>query len=106
LNYNKLEYGQKIYADLGQDVSSATELNFILEPEIGDKLTKVISDGVAVGTVNINVDDKTYLANQYLEYTIKKDDLNYAGLWRAKGEAILSATNKVIGDYVNFTVME
>lgn len=96
---NKDEYGQTIYVNLGQDVSTATALNFVLEPQIGDKLERSASDGVAVGTSNITVDDETYQANQYLEYTIKEGDMEYAGLWRIRGEATLSATKKVIGDY-------
>lgn len=105
-NYNKSEYGQMIYANLGQDISAASELTMLLEPKIGETQEKVISDGVAVGTANVDVNDETYLANEYISYTIKEDDLDYAGLWRNKGKAKLSSTNLVIGDYHNFTVLE
>ena len=108
-NYNKDEFGQLIFADMGQDVSTATELKLILQPQVsvnGDKKEKAGTDGVTVGTVNVVVDDETFLANEYLQYTIKEDDFDKAGLWRVKGEALLSSTNRVIGDYRRFTVAE
>jgi len=104
-NYNKDECGQLIYANLGQDVSTATELTMVLEPEIGNKKEKTVSDGVSVGTSNLSINDETYLANEYIKYTIKEDDLDYAGLWRVKGKAKLSSTNMVIGDFNRFTVL-
>ncbi len=104
MKLNKNEYGQIIYVDLGEDISSATIITMILEPKIGEKLEKTA--GVSVGTVNVDVNDETYLANQYLQYTIEADDLTYAGLWRKKGKAKLSTTNEVISDYTTFTVME
>jgi len=105
-NLNKNEYGQTIYADLGQDVSTATAFNFILEPQVGIKLEKSASDGVALGASNITVDDTNLLANQYITYVIKEDDLSKSGLWRTKGEATLSATNKIVGDYKRITVLD
>ena len=107
INYNKDEFGQLIYADMGQDVSTASELKLILQAQVsvnGDK--SEIVTGVTVGAANVDVNDETFLANQYLQYTIKDGDLNKAGLWRVKGEALLSSTNRVIGDYRTFTVAE
>lgn len=104
--FNKDEYGDIIYANLGEDISTAIELTMVLEPQIGEKQEKSISDGVSVGTVNVNVNSETFLANQYIQYTIKVDDLDFAGLWRNKGKAKLSATNLVVGDYSRFTVLE
>jgi hypothetical protein len=78
----------------------------VLEPKVGTKKEKVIADGVSLGTANIGVNDETYLANQYIKYTIAANDLDYAGLWRKKGKAKLSNTNLVVSDYENFTVME
>ena len=105
-DFNKGEYGDVIYANLGEDISTATELTMVLEPKIGNILEKAISDGVSVGTANIDVNDKTFLANEYIQYTIKEDDLDYAGLWRNKGKAKLSSTNLVVSDYTHFTVLE
>ena len=103
-DYNKGEYGQTIYVNMGEDVSTNTELSLILEPAIGTK--KEISSGVTVGSANVDVNDETYLANEYLQYTIAADDLDYAGLWRKKGEATLSSTNKIISNYTHFSVLE
>ncbi len=105
-DFNKGEYGDIIYANLGEDISSASELTMVLEPKIGNTLEKSTSDGVSVGTSNIDVNDETYLANEYIKYTIAEDDLSYAGLWRKRGKAKLSSTNSVVSDYVQFTVLE
>ena len=97
---NKGEYGQTVYTiDFQEDISSASELTFVLEPQSGDKLTKSIADGVAVGASNITVDDQDLIANQYLTYVIKEGDLKYVGTWRLKGECLLTSSNKVISDY-------
>lgn len=105
-NYNKNEFGQLIFSNLGQDVSTASELTMVLEPQVGSIKEKSISDGVSVGTSNVTVNDRTFLANEYLQYTIAEDDLDFAGLWRNKGKAKLSSTNLIIGDYHTFTVLE
>lgn len=105
MNYNKDEYGKKIYVNFGEDISTATELTLILEPMIGDSKEKTTSDGVAVGTSNVDVDDQTYIANEYIEYTTADGDLDYAGQWRKKGKAQLSSTNLVVTDYEKFTVL-
>ena len=96
---NKGEYGQKVYVNMLEDVSTATSYTFVLEPQNGEKLERSSTDGVAIGTTNITVDDQSYLADQYLEYTIKDGDLEYVGTWRLKGECVLTSTNKVISDY-------
>ena len=103
---NKNEYGQTIYINFGEDVSTATAFNFILEPKQGEKLERSASDGVILGTSNVDVGDEAYLANQYISYTIKENDLDYAGQWRKKAEATISATKKVISDYDFFEVLE
>ena len=104
-NLNKGETGQTIFANLGEDVSTATAYKFILEPKLGTKLEKVDADGVTLGTANVDVGDETYLANQYVKYTTQDGDLSYSGQWRLKGEATMSATNQVIGDYRSVTVL-
>ena len=103
---NKSEYGQAVRVNMLEDVSLATTLNFILEPRHGQKLERSASDGVVVGSSNVTVDDETYIANEYLEYTIKENDLDYVGQWRIKGEATMSATNKVISDYKLISVLD
>ena len=106
-NLNKDEFGQVVYSpDFGEDISSASSVNFILEPQEGAKLERSTTDGVAIGSSNITVGDTLLLANQYLTYTILSGDLTYAGLWRIKGEASLSAINKIITNYKTINVNE
>ena len=117
-SFNVFEFGQVIRANLRQDVSTNTGLEMIIQPEVGSSKNAVHMDNkprgaviatnpdVTVGTVDIEVGDETFLANEYLEYTIKADDLSKPGIWRVKGSADISATDRVIGDYVRFTVLE
>jgi hypothetical protein len=93
---NKNEYGQKIYVNMGEDISTNIAISMEIQSRIGDLKTLSSSDGVAVGTVNIDVDDETFIANEYLEYTIKDGDLDGAGVWRKKGIVEIDATTKVI----------
>lgn len=102
MNINSFEYGQTVRVNFGQDISAATSFNFILEPRIGDKKEK--STAIA-GTVNVVVGDESYLADQYIEYTLASGDIDQDGLWRIKGEATMSATSKVISDYKMFSVL-
>lgn len=101
-NLNKDEYGQVIRVNFGQDISAATSFNFILEPQVGEKLERSTA---VLGTVNVVVGDESYLADQYIEYTTGAGDIDKDGLWRIKGEATLSGTNKVISDYKTIPVL-
>ena len=103
---NKDEYGQTLTVGFDQDVSGATSLNFILEPRLGEKIERSASDGVAVGTVNIDVRDESFLANQYVQYTTKEGDIYQVGTWRYKAEAQLNATVKLVSDYQIVEVLE
>jgi hypothetical protein len=103
MTLNKGEYGQIVYVPMGEDVSSATSTTIILTPQVGEAVET--TSGVSVGTSNITVGDETYTANEYLKYTIRDGDLDYAGRWRFNGEAVLSTTKKVIGDKVDVTVL-
>lgn len=102
MTFNKDEYGSVLRVDLGTDISAGTDLKVILEPWRGDKQEKTTN--IVVGTSNTVVDDQTFLANQFLEYTIQEDDLDKEGQWRARGSAIVSS-ELVKGDYVKFTVL-
>ena len=106
LQLNQNEYGQVLRVDLGEDISSATDLSFTLQPKFGDSIEKTDLTGVTVGTSNVEVGDSTYLANQYLEYTIEPTNLDFTGQFRMKGTATLSATNKVVSDFQYITVLE
>lgn len=100
------EYGQVVRVNMKIDVSTNSGLNMKLEPKIGVKLNVDVSDGVVVGTVNVTVGDEQYLANEYLEYTIKDGDIKTSGRWRLRGEAQLSSSNRVVGDYKIITVLD
>lgn len=102
MTFNKKEYGSVLRVNLGTDISVGTSLTVILQPERGEK--DEYTTNVAVGISNVTVDDQTFLANQYLEYTIQQDDLDKEGLWRARGSAIVSS-ELIKGDYVRFTVL-
>lgn len=114
---NAFEYGQVLRANIGQDVSTNTSLTFILQPKEGvpknvtsgqnlvNAIYRTQNDGVTVGASDVVVGDETYLANEYLEYTLQEEDLSLPGLWRVKGEAQLSPTGRVSGDFKTITVL-
>lgn len=116
--FNKNEYGQVIRANIRQDVSTNTGLEMVIQPEVGRSKNASLVSGkpngavvvnnpdVTVGATTITVGDETYEANKYVEYTIKADDLSKSGIWRVKGSADITPTNKVVGDYKRFTVLD
>lgn len=101
---NKGEYGNIFRFNANQDISSATP-TLIFEPRFGARKERTTTDGVTVPGVSVTVDGETFKANQYAEYTFKDGDLDRSGRWRAKLVAQFSATEKLISDYVRFTVM-
>jgi len=103
-SFNNGEYGQQILINMGQDLSTATDLMVILEPKVGD--IKEFSVGVTVGLVDILVHTTTYLANEYLQYTTKKGDITKPGQWRKRGTVKLSSIANLVSDYETFTVLE
>ena len=106
LKLNKSEFGQVLRVNMNDDVSVNTALLFTLQPKFGESITKTDATGVSVGTANVDVGDSTYLANEYLEYTIESGVLDFSGQFRMKGEATLSATNKIVSDYQYINVLE
>ena len=118
-SFNKYEYGQVVRANMKQDISASTVLEIVIQPEQGSSRNAHLLNNdrpngaviatnpdVTVGTVDVVVGDETYLANQYLEYTIKVNDLSRSGIWRLRGTVVISATNKLLGDFVRFTVLD
>jgi len=95
------EYGQKVYANMRQDVSSAINAYIYLEPQIGE--TKKVQ--AVIGDTNITVDDQNLIANEYLEYTLKEGDIAYQGTWRVVGECLLTSTHNVKSDYSTLEVL-
>lgn len=106
MKLNKGEYGDVIYVNFGQDISSATSLTIEIEPKFGEKLTKVAGDGVSVGSSNVAVADQIYLANRYLKYTTKSGDIDKSGQWRYRGTANLSSTSKLVTDFELVRVLD
>lgn len=102
MTFNEGEYGSVLRVNLGTDISVGTSLTVYLEPQRGDE--KTFTTNVALGTVNITVDDEGFLANQYLEYTLQDGDLDEPGLWRARGSVIVAGV-LMKSDYVRFTVL-
>jgi hypothetical protein len=90
--------GEKLYIDLSEDVSTYTT-QIILQPPCGSPVTK---DAV-LGTVNLDTEIGLLLANQYIYYSLLKDDLNKAGQWAYR--ALLTATGEIRkSNFVPFVV--
>lgn len=119
MNLNKFEYGQVLRADIGEDVSTNIGLTFILQPKTGNpensnnsteqprnSIIRTQSEGVVVGTADVFDGDTKLLANQYLEYTVQQSDLSIGGQWRIKGEADITSTKKLIGNFKLITVLD
>jgi len=102
MTFNVDEYGSILRVNFGVDISTGTQYMIYLERWRGDE--KIFTTNIALGTSNIVVDDETYLANQYLEYTLQEDDLDKEGQWRVRGSTIVSS-EFIKSDYVRFTVL-
>ncbi len=97
---NKGEFGQVIRANLNQDISSANSYKMVLQPQEGDSVEKTAT----LGASNITVGDESWLANEYVEYTVESGILDFTGQWRRKGKATFS-NKEIIGNYSRFTVL-
>lgn len=103
MSLNKNEVGATIYAAFGSDISTATSIKLILEPEIGTAKEFTAT----LGTSNITVDNIDYVANEYSYYTTTTDtDLDYVGRWRKKLEVTFSASSVLQSDYSKFRVLD
>jgi hypothetical protein len=101
-NLNQYEIGQPIRINFGEDISLAVP-TLILQPELGN--TKEITDGVTIPDTDVTVDGEVLLANQYLQYFTKTDDLDYVGRWRNKAKLTFSSTDVRQSDFVKFRVL-
>lgn len=102
LNLNFKEIGQVIRVNVGKDITASIP-SIRLTPEYGIK--KETASGVTIGTEDITVDNEEWFANEYIEYTTVKDDLDYVGRWKKKAILTFSADNVEQTDYVKFRVM-
>ena len=101
-NLNKGEIGSIIRVIAGEDISTATSVLMILEPELG--AAKEFT--ATVPGVTIEVDGITYTANEYAEYTtVSEEDLNYIGRWRKKIKYTFSSVDVKQTNYLKFRVL-
>jgi len=101
-NLNFKEVGSVIRVSVGSDISLSTP-TLILQPELGN--TKEITDGVTIPNVTIEVDNETFTANEYIEYSTKETDLDYVGRWNKKARLDFSSTDISQTDFVKFKVL-
>ena len=97
--YNKKSYGEKIYVNFDQDISSATSLKMFLLPQSGDEQEKT----AVLETSDLYVGDRLYLANQFVSFTTTDGQFSYEGEWEKRAEATIGTT-KVSTDYRRFRV--
>jgi hypothetical protein len=99
---NKGEIGQPLRVNMNEDISSATELIILAQPEIG-----TVKEFIATAPASpVTVDGVTLEANEYAEYTtLTKDDLDFEGRWRMKLKATFSPTSVKQSNYVKFRVL-
>ncbi len=98
--YNIGASGQKLRVNFNQNISTATSYSLEIVPREGDKFEKTPT----LGTSDTIVDDQTFLANKFVEYTILADDLVYVGQYEMKATAVLPSET-VVTDYTRFRVM-
>ena len=102
MNLNFNEIGQIIRVNVGKDISLSTP-TLILQPESG--ITKEITTGVTIPNVQVITEAETFEANEYIEYTTIKDDLDYVGRWKKKAKLDFSSSNIEQTDFVKFRVL-
>jgi len=95
MSINKDSYGDIIYLNMGEDVSTNTSLELTLEPQQGEKITRTPT----VGTSTVVINDECYIANEYLQYTTISGDIDKAGKWRIQGIVQISASSKAVSNY-------
>ena len=80
--------GEKLYIDLGEDISMYSA-QMILKPPCGSQLTKT----AIIGVVNLDTEIGLLLANQYIYYSLLADDLTAHGQWEHR--AVMTATGEI-----------
>jgi len=98
------DYGQYLYIDIGEDISSSLSQSVMLLPPTGDAIE--ITTHIAIGSSDITVGEYTFLANQYLIYTVQPEVITKSGVWQKKGVVKQSSTVEVSSRYVRFTVTD
>ena len=102
MSLNVNEIGKAIRINVGKDISAATP-TLILLPEFG--LEQVITSGVTVPAIDVQEDNKTFYANEYVEYTTIAGTLDYAGRWKKQAELYFSPVDVEKTDFQKFRVL-
>jgi hypothetical protein len=97
--YNKESYGEKIYVNFDQDISTATTLKMFLLPQAGDEQEKT----AVLETSDLYVGDRLYEANKYVSFTTTDGQFDYVGKWQKRADAVIGST-KISTDYRYFRV--
>jgi hypothetical protein len=88
MKLNKGEYGQTLYFNLNEDVSSATKLEIVLKDPCGNESKKTATLGTTLLT---GTGKGNFAANEWCEYTLAANNLDAAGRWMIRAEATFSA---------------
>ena len=111
--FNKDSFGEILRVNFYRDISAGSKFIMEIQPQFQGSL---LTDGTqsedgrprkvpaTLGTVDVTVDDMKLLANQYVEYTTKKNDFKDVGRWRTKGIVTLP-TETIATSYQFFRVM-
>lgn len=102
MNLNFNEVGQVIRINVGKDISASTP-TLVLQPEVGN--TKLITSGVTIPTVQVEVNGVIFYPDEYIEYFTKDGDLDYVGRWKKRVKLDFSSTNIEKTDFVKFRVL-
>lgn len=105
---NVLEYGNYLRIEVGEDISSRVNSLILKSPApVVTTKTLTASEGVVVGTQALDAVYKTYAANEYIEFQIRKGDVFIAGDWKARllSESADGLECKLT-DWVEFTVVK
>jgi hypothetical protein len=92
--------GQKLYINLDQDISAGTDYKIEIEPRVGEKK----EEAATLGTSDQAVGDSTYLANEYVYFTLTAGYFDKAGNVRMKA-VVTMPTETLSTDYELFRVM-
>jgi len=106
---NVNEYGNVIRVNVKEDISVNTNTLQLISPSpINKKKFITAADGLVVGGSNVITPLGTFLANEYVEYTIKAGDITTAGEWVARVASVSFDTtiNKISDVTAVFTVLE
>ncbi len=96
------EIGQPLRINFGEDISAATEVLILSQPEVGS--TKEFT--ATIPNTPVTVNGVTFNANEYVEYvTVSEEDQDYVGRWRYKAKLTFSSTDVRQSNYFKYRVL-